>query len=82
MTKAKSAPPVRRTLSELRADPDSILSIAETGALLLKSDAWLAWQRSRRTGPRFIKFGRSVGYRAGDLLEWIEAQRVNTGAAA
>lgn len=78
MTKAESAPSRCRTLAEIRAKPDDILSISETGALLGKSDAWLAWQRSRRTGPRFIKFGRSVGYRAGDLLGWVEAQSVET----
>lgn len=36
----------------------------------------------RGAGPAFIKVGRSVRYRPGDIEDWILAQRVPGDAAA
>lgn len=41
-------------------------------AYLGKSTAWCERARWAGDGPRFIKLGRHVRYRADDVLEWIE----------
>lgn len=38
-----------------------------------KSIAWCERARWAGEGPRFIKLGRHVRYRADDVLAWIEA---------
>lgn len=49
--------------------------------LSLKKCTLEAW-RSRGGGPRFVKLGRSVRYRAQDLNHWIENRvRANTSEA-
>lgn len=46
-----------------------------------KSVAWCERARWAGNGPRFIKLGRHVRYRADDVLSWIEQNaRANTGA--
>lgn len=39
-----------------------------------KSTAWCERARWAGDGPRFIKLGRHVRYRADDVLAWIEEQ--------
>lgn len=39
-----------------------------------KSTAWCERARWAGEGPRFIKLGRHVRYKAEDVLAWIEAQ--------
>ncbi|GAA0581407.1 helix-turn-helix transcriptional regulator [Halomonas salifodinae] len=39
-----------------------------------KSTAWCERARWAGEGPRFIKLGRHVRYRADDVLAWIEEQ--------
>lgn len=55
--------------------------------LLTRSEVQTSFGLSRRylevaavrgDGPPFIKIGRSVRYRVGDLREWISAHRVNS----
>lgn len=41
-------------------------------AYLGKSTAWCERARWAGDGPRFIKLGRHVRYRADDVLAWIE----------
>lgn len=41
-------------------------------AYLGKSTAWCERARWCGEGPRFVKLGRHVRYRADDVLEWIE----------
>ena len=41
-------------------------------AYLGKSTAWCERARWAGNGPRFIKLGRHVRYRADDVLAWIE----------
>jgi len=42
-------------------------------AYLGKSTAWCERARWAGDGPRFLKLGRHVRYRADDVLAWIEA---------
>ncbi|MEX1313828.1 MAG: hypothetical protein AB1Z38_06615 [Desulfotignum sp.] len=37
-----------------------------------KSTAWFERARMLGQGPRFVKLGRHVRYRAEDILEWVE----------
>ncbi|WP_303288263.1 AlpA family transcriptional regulator [Marinobacter sp. SS8-8] len=41
-------------------------------AYLGKSEAWCERARWAGDGPRFLKLGRHVRYRADDVLAWIE----------
>jgi hypothetical protein len=34
------------------------------------------WWRSRHSGPPFVRINRNVRYRRGDVLAWLDAQRV------
>lgn len=34
--------------------------------------------RSARTGPKFVKLGRFIRYKADELQEWIDANSVET----
>lgn len=45
---------------------------------LIASKPKRAQWRHRRTGPRFIKFGRRVKYLGADLNGWIEKNTVQT----
>ena len=44
----------------------------DLAAYLGKSVAWCERARWAGEGPRYIKLGRNVRYRADDVLEWIE----------
>ncbi|MHB8255868.1 MAG: helix-turn-helix transcriptional regulator [Acidiferrobacterales bacterium] len=70
------------SLSELKNDPDRLLTQAELCAVLKKSGAWAERARWARIGPPYLKIGRSVAYRGGDVLEWVESHRVKTENAA
>jgi predicted DNA-binding transcriptional regulator AlpA len=35
-------------------------------------------QRVTGCGPRFVKIGRSVRYRRGDVLDWLESRTVRS----
>lgn len=51
-------------------------------AYLGKSTAWCERARWCGEGPRFIKLGRHVRYRADDVLAWIEENaRTSSGEA-
>lgn len=59
---------------------ESLNTPLELGMRLGKSPAVLAQWRYLGTGPKFIKIGRSVRYRASDVEAWLEAQtRQQTG---
>jgi predicted DNA-binding transcriptional regulator AlpA len=52
-------------------------------AYLGKSTAWCERARWAGDGPRFVKLGRHVRYRADDVLAWIEdSARTCSGEAA
>lgn len=40
-----------------------------------------AW-RHEGTGPRYVKVGRLIRYRADDITAWIDAQTVDTAGGA
>lgn len=44
----------------------------DLASYLGKSEAWCERARWAGEGPRFIKLGRNVRYRAEDVLAWIE----------
>jgi hypothetical protein len=55
---------------------DALLSEVQASDLLCLSMRTLQAWRGRSIGPPFIKAGRVVRYRFGDLVAWIEANRV------
>lgn len=57
---------------------DRLLSRPEVEDHFGLSRRFLEVAAVRGDGPPMIKIGRSVRYRVGDLLEWIEARRVTS----
>ena len=57
---------------------DRLLSRSEVHTSFGLSQRYLEVSAVRDDGPPFIKIGRSVRYRVGDLRQWIEARRVNS----
>ncbi len=49
-----------------------LLDQKELASYLHKSTAWCERARWVGEGPRFIKLGRHVRYKADDVLAWIE----------
>lgn len=49
-----------------------LMNQRDLAAYLGKSTAWCERARWAGEGPRFIKLGRHVRYRADDVLAWIE----------
>lgn len=70
------------SLAELQSDPDRLLTDAEVARFRGGSTATLARDRWANTGIPFLKLGRKVAYRAGDVLAWVESRRVAPPAAA
>lgn len=57
-----------------------LLTRKEAAALLGLTEAALSQMATRREGPKYVRAGRSVRYRAGDLAEWIESRVVDPSA--
>lgn len=55
---------------------DRLLSRSEVHSHFGLTQRYLEVAAVKGNGPPFIKLGRSVRYRVGDLREWIEARRV------
>lgn len=77
-TNLESAKPTNTTPPETpRSDYTTLMprlmDQRDLAAYLGKSTAWCERARWAGEGPRFIKLGRHVRYRADDVLEWIEA---------
>ncbi len=53
-----------------------LLTRSEIQDLFGISKRYLELAISRGDGPPYIRFGRSVRYRASDIITWIEANRV------
>jgi hypothetical protein len=65
------------------ADDDMILDAWAAERLTGLRVATLAKMRCMGGGPVYHKLGRRVGYRRGDLLQWLNERRVrNTTEAA
>lgn len=58
--------------AELCALP-RLMTQRDLAAYLGKSTAWTERARWTGDGPRFVKLGRHVRYRADDVLAWIDA---------
>ncbi len=70
------------SLADLQADPERLLTDTEAAPFRGGSTATLARDRWANTGISFLKLGRKVVYRAGDVLAWVEARRVQTHTEA
>ncbi len=55
----------------------SLLTQQELAEYLEKSIAWCERSRWDGSGPKFIKVGRAVRYRAEDVLTWLEQNTRN-----
>lgn len=66
------------SLADLQADPERLLMDTEAAPFRGGSPATLARDRWANTGMPFLKLGRKIFYRAGDVLAWVEARRVQT----
>jgi hypothetical protein len=64
------------SLADLQADPERLLTDTEAAPFRGGSTATLARDRWANTGMPFLKLGRKVVYRAGDVLAWVSARRV------
>ncbi|PVZ53054.1 excisionase [Arthrobacter sp. H-02-3] len=62
---------------------NDLLAPTELGARLGKSQAALAQWRYLGVGPKFIKLGRNIRYRASDVEAWLDRQTMQrTGDTA
>jgi hypothetical protein len=60
--------PASRSLEEIYQLPDvALVTPAEAGLVVRVTESALAVRRSRGEWPRYLKFGRLVRYRLGDL---------------
>jgi predicted DNA-binding transcriptional regulator AlpA len=64
---------LEKTISpEHTAQLPILLTQIDLAEYLSKSTAWCERARWSGTGPKYIKLGRHVRYKAADVLEWIE----------
>lgn len=55
-------------------EANKLYSQAEVATALGKSEAWAERSRWDGSGPKFVKIGRKVAYRGGDILAWLESR--------
>ena len=65
-------------LSPLPANMEALVPSKDAPAHLGVAEQTLARWRSEGHGPPYIKLGKKVYYRAGDLRAWVDASRVNS----
>lgn len=65
---SSKSPPERFEVSQHPIGP--AVSTREAARFLGFSCAALKKWRAKGTGPRFVRVGRSIRYRIGDLLDW------------
>ena len=58
---------------------DDLLRTADVAVWIGRSSGWLDQGRMRGYGPPFVRIGRNVFYRRGDVQEWIENRTVGKG---
>ena len=67
------------SLRSLPADPDALIRASNVPEYVGIARQTLNRWRHEGNPPRFVRLGRRIFYRAGDLREWIRAQvRENT----
>ncbi len=64
------------------ANPDALLLPREVAELRHTTENALAQERWRGRGPRYVRDGRRVLYRAADLADYIAANTITPGSAA
>jgi hypothetical protein len=62
------------------ADHDALLTEVSAADILHLSIRTLQSWRSKKLGPPFVRAGRAVRYRRGDLIQWIDANTVSASA--
>jgi hypothetical protein len=60
---------------------DELLTPAETAQWLRKSTQWLEFGRAKGFGPPFIRLGRNVRYRRGDVRQYLVERTTRHEAA-
>ncbi|ULN32594.1 helix-turn-helix transcriptional regulator [Mycolicibacterium smegmatis] len=67
----------------LTENPDALLLPREVAEVRRTTENALTVERSRGTGPRYIRDGRRrILYRASDLADYLAARTVTPGSAA
>ena len=72
----KTNPRITEVQSTIHADLCALprlMNQRDLADYLKKSTAWCERARWAGEGPRFVKLGRHVRYRAEDVLAWIDA---------
>src|SRR5262249_35986780 len=67
--------PSRSPAPKTDTDFERLLTPNEAAQFLRLSLSWLAKSRMRGDGPSYVKLGRSVRYREGDLVQWLKSRR-------
>ncbi|OBB21321.1 hypothetical protein A5761_03090 [Mycolicibacterium setense] len=63
-------------------NPDALLLPRDVAEHRHTTDNALRQERWRGAGPRYLKLGRRVYYRAGDLKAWLDEHTVTPGSPA
>ncbi len=61
----------KRSKRPIPTDPDALLTEAEVSELSSYSKRTLQSWRTKRRGPPCVHHGRSVRYRRGTVIEWM-----------
>jgi hypothetical protein len=64
------------------ANPDLLFTPKDVAEYRHTTETALAQERWRGDGPRYLKLGRRVFYRAADLQAWLAANTVETKTLA
>lgn len=57
------------------SNPDQLLKEHDAADLICQSVRTLQKWRVTGAGPQFFKIGRSVRYRRGDVIDWVNKHR-------
>ena len=69
-------------MTEHTPTADQLLTTAQAAeALQLRSHTLDVW-RCEDLGPPFVRLNRTIRYRRGDLVKWVDDQRIEPGAIA
>lgn len=63
----------------MKTDEDRLLSRSEVEARFGVSKRYLEIACSKKRGPRYVRVGRLVRYRASDIRRWIERNTTSEG---
>ena len=69
------------SLADLEGDPERLLDPKQACPFRGGTEATLARDRWAGTGIPYLKLGRKVYYRAGDVALYVRGRRVVTGVA-